>query len=37
MGNKENNCVHQCIYFMAGFGLNMNILVPNINHRGQKD
>jgi hypothetical protein len=22
---------------MAGLGLNMNILVPNINHRGQKD
>jgi hypothetical protein len=22
---------------MAGYVLNMNILVPNINHRGQKD
>ena len=22
---------------MAGFGLNMNILVSNINHRGQTD
>jgi len=33
---KKTSCQH-CIYFMAGYDLNMNILVSNINHLGQKD
>jgi len=31
------NWLQQCIYFMAGYVMKMNTLVPNINQRGQKD
>ena len=35
--NNKKHSLQQCIYFMSGFGLNMNILVSNINRCGQKD
>jgi len=31
------NWLQQCIYFMAGYVMKMNTLVPNINRSGQKD
>jgi len=34
---KEHSVANNASYFMAGYVVNINILVPNINHRGQKD
>ena len=35
--NFKSPAGNNALYFMAGYVMKMNILVPNINQRGQKD